>query len=405
MDDAPVVEPYQHDDVPVVLDHVLVDEDEDPEEDEFEEEKDPQKEEDDIKVDIKEDENEPELTYLIKRWTLLTFRRLLLSKSSTAPFLHKDINGLLPGLMRRDINSLFGRMALCGSKTAHALVEKKGKAKDEFYGKLILDLGNEVCSCVDQEMTTMEKLVEKFGNAEDKFPVIHQPPQETSVKILHDQENVINSVQTFLRKFNRYSFFETPKVLLLAWDRVSEIKDAFGNKQYKLEDIQELFRKLFNDVQNIHEELIMFNQDSSIISSPKIDSLLKEFSGELAHINLISSRINEADFDPEKEIHLVKKLLYDNSSPRPLEEPNFENYNAVIESFSSSPIPVEGSDSLMEEIDLFLTPDDSMPQGIENDDYDSEGDILFLEEFLSNDSLSLPENESFHPLVLLRNPG
>ncbi|GKB53544.1 hypothetical protein Tco_0904297 [Tanacetum coccineum] len=54
------------------------------------------------------------------------------------------------------------------------------------------------------------------------------------------------------------------------------------------------------------------------------------------------------------------------------------------------------SDSLMEEIDLFLTPDDSMPPGIENDDYDSEGDILFLEELLSNDSPSLYENESFH---------
>nr|GFA82487.1 hypothetical protein [Tanacetum cinerariifolium] len=37
--------------------------------------------------------------------------------------------------------------------------------------------------------------------------------------------------------------------------RVFEIKDAFGNKQYKQEDIQELFRKLFNDVQNIHKEL------------------------------------------------------------------------------------------------------------------------------------------------------
>nr|GEW34151.1 hypothetical protein [Tanacetum cinerariifolium] len=46
-----------------------------------------------------------------------------------------------------------------------------------------------------------------------------------------------------------------PNVLLLAWDRVFEIKDAFGNEQYKLEDIQELFRKLLNDVQNIHEEL------------------------------------------------------------------------------------------------------------------------------------------------------
>nr|GEY07458.1 hypothetical protein [Tanacetum cinerariifolium] len=68
----------------------------------------------------------------------------------------------------------------------------------------------------------------------------------------------------------------------------------------------------------------------------------------------------------------------------------------VIQYLSPSPIPVEDSDSLMEEIDLSLTSDDSMPPGIKNDDYDSEGDILFLEEFLSNDSLSLLENESFH---------
>nr|GFA31490.1 hypothetical protein [Tanacetum cinerariifolium] len=46
-----------------------------------------------------------------------------------------------------------------------------------------------------------------------------------------------------------------PKVLLLAWDRVFEIKDALGTKQYKPKDIQELFRQLLNDVQNIHEEL------------------------------------------------------------------------------------------------------------------------------------------------------
>nr|GEX54887.1 hypothetical protein [Tanacetum cinerariifolium] len=88
-----------------------------------------------------------------------------------------------------------------------------------------------------------------------QFPIIHPPPHETSIEILHDQENVINSVQTFLRKFNRYSFFETPKVLLLAWDRVFKIKDALGTKQYKQEDIQELFRQLLNDVQNIYEEL------------------------------------------------------------------------------------------------------------------------------------------------------
>nr|GEV29296.1 hypothetical protein [Tanacetum cinerariifolium] len=45
-----------------------------------------------------------------------------------------------------------------------------------------------------------------------QFPVIHPPPQETSIKISHDQEN----------------------------------------------DVQELFRKLFDDLQNIHEELAEF---------------------------------------------------------------------------------------------------------------------------------------------------
>ncbi|GJX44540.1 hypothetical protein Tco_0261216 [Tanacetum coccineum] len=57
---------------------------------------------------------------------------------------------------------------LCGRETTHALVEKKGKAKDEYYGKLILDLGNEVRSSVEQGTAAMEKLVEKLGNAEDK---------------------------------------------------------------------------------------------------------------------------------------------------------------------------------------------------------------------------------------------
>nr|GEU50499.1 hypothetical protein [Tanacetum cinerariifolium] len=37
--------------------------------------------------------------------------------------------------------------------------------------------------------------------------------------------------------------------------RIFEIKDAFGNEQYKPEDIQELFRKPLDDLQNIHEEL------------------------------------------------------------------------------------------------------------------------------------------------------
>ncbi|GJX24740.1 hypothetical protein Tco_0231036 [Tanacetum coccineum] len=150
----------------------------------------------------------------------------------------------------------------------------------------------------------------------------------------------------------------------------------------------------FNAESDLIESLL--NRDILIVSSPKFDSLLEEFSGELAHIDLISPEIDEADFDPEEEIRLVEKLLYDNSSPRPPEEFNSENSDAVIKSFSPSPVPVECSDSLMKEIDIFLAPDDSIPPGIENDDYDSEGDILFLGKLLTHDPLLLPENESFH---------
>nr|GEU46762.1 hypothetical protein [Tanacetum cinerariifolium] len=141
----------------------------------------------------------------------------------------------------------------------------------------------------------------------------------------------------------------------------------------------------------------MLNHDSSIISSSsKIDSLLDEFACELTLLKSIQPGIDKTDCHPENEIRLIKRLLCDNSSPRLPEEFVSENSNADIESFSPSPIPVEDSDYFMEEIDLSFNPDDPMPPGIEDDDYDSERDIPILEELLNNYSLSLPENESFH---------
>nr|GEX44134.1 hypothetical protein [Tanacetum cinerariifolium] len=136
--------------------------------------------------------------------------------------------------------------------------------------------------------------------------------------------------------------------------------------------------------------------DSSIIILSKIDSLLDEFADELALLKSIPLRIDETDCDFEEEIRLIEKLLYDNSSPRPLEKFVFANSDAEIESFSPSPIPVKDSDTLIEEIDLFFTPDYPMPPGIEDDDYDSKRDILISEDLPSNDTLSIPEKESFH---------
>nr|GEY08721.1 hypothetical protein [Tanacetum cinerariifolium]GEY18638.1 hypothetical protein [Tanacetum cinerariifolium] len=139
-------------------------------------------------------------------------------------------------------------------------------------------------------------------------------------------------------------------------------------------------------------EVTSDNENTLIDSSPKLDYLLEEFSGELAHIDPIPPGIEEADFDIEEEIHFVENLFYDNSSPRLLKELNAEIANMILESLSLHLIPVE--DSHMEEINLFLAMDDLMPPGIENNDYDSEGDIYFLEELLSNDPLPLPENKS-----------
>ncbi|GJW28033.1 putative reverse transcriptase domain-containing protein [Tanacetum coccineum] len=154
VDDVPVVEPNQHDDVPIVPEPVLVNEEEDPEEDEFEKEEDPQEEEDAMEVDIEENENELGLTYpyeevdplnppppasesepddAIEVENPIEFEDETVpasvhkvGESSTAPFLHEDSDGLLPGLIKRDINSLFGRMAFKTRVRAH-----------EFYQEMI----------------------------------------------------------------------------------------------------------------------------------------------------------------------------------------------------------------------------------------------------------------------------
>nr|GEV35101.1 hypothetical protein [Tanacetum cinerariifolium] len=91
-------------------------------------------------------------------------------------------------------------------------------------------------------VTNFQDFQNTFESSDDSTNVVNAPREPFVVKQDHD----VNSLQNppHIDEF-----------LLLAWDRVFENKNAFGNKQYKPEDMQELFRKLFNDVQNIHEEL------------------------------------------------------------------------------------------------------------------------------------------------------
>nr|GEV08539.1 hypothetical protein [Tanacetum cinerariifolium] len=188
--------------------------------------------------------------------------------------------------------------------------------------------------------------------------------------------------------------FDSSDDLSLSDEDISE--KIFSNPLFEEEIISmKIDQHHFNAESDLIES--MLNHDSSIIpSSSKIDSLLDEFSGELTLLKSIPSGIDKTGCHPENEIRLIERLLYDNSSPRLPKEFVSENSNAKTESFSPSPIPIKDSGSFMEEIDLSFNPDDPMPPSIEEDDDDSERDILIHEEFLDNYSLSLPVIESYH---------
>ncbi|GJZ56344.1 hypothetical protein Tco_0611537 [Tanacetum coccineum] len=146
----------------------------------------------------------------------------------------------------------------------------------------------------------------------------------------------------------------------------------------------------------------LLSRDISI-TSPKIDFLPEEFTSELDFIDLILPGIDEDDCDEddfdeeegeidndifqiEHEI-LREKVLNVNLLVEKIEALKLTPFIPfVLENPSSSPIPV------VEEVDTFLVPEDSIPPSIESD-LDSEGDIVFLNNLLNDDHI--PEYERF----------
>nr|GEV43780.1 hypothetical protein [Tanacetum cinerariifolium] len=152
LDDVPIVEPNQHDDVLVVPEPVLVDEDEDPEEEEFEKEKEHQEEDDDMEVDIEKDKNEPELTH---------------------PYEDVDPLNLLPPASNSEPEDVIEVENTIESEveTVPASVHEVGESSTAPFLREDIDgllPGNEMHSSVEQGTAAMEKLVEKLGNAKEK---------------------------------------------------------------------------------------------------------------------------------------------------------------------------------------------------------------------------------------------
>nr|GEZ12094.1 hypothetical protein [Tanacetum cinerariifolium] len=223
-------------------------------------------------------------------------------------------------------------------------------------------------------------------NAENLLPIPSKcevTSEDESECDVPDKDNCFLSFTTFSNPlFNNDDLDSSDDESLPDEDvRADEFK-VYSNPLFDEDEINsdKLDPHCFNVEYDFVESLL--NRDTFIDSSSKFD-----FSGELAHVN---QEIKESDFDFVEEIRRIENLLYDNSSPRLSEELNAEIADTIIESIPSLPIPVQDGDSQREKIDFVIETDDVLPPSVENED-DSLNDPLLEEAdlFLASDN-SIP---------------
>ncbi|GJS64729.1 hypothetical protein Tco_0679293 [Tanacetum coccineum] len=266
----------------------------------------------------------------------------------------------------------------------------------------------------------------------------------------------MKDICTFLRKFSRIPFGVTPKVILIAWERFGEIKDALTDEQYQQEDIQELMSKLLEDVRNISEELSEYinypswnrptfydnddddvenlvpipsefegisedtcdvpvcedpstfdalNDHSEILSNPN-DNGTSSDDDDFEDIEYVSlQEVNDVDqeekeFDLEdilqiQDVILHEKLLNINHLIANIESLNDNSTpNCVLKSTSPFLIPIMDSDSSFEKSDTSLSHSDNSLPEFETFRYHTEETSSGSTTTHANNSLS--EYDSFH---------
>ncbi|GJX23342.1 reverse transcriptase domain-containing protein [Tanacetum coccineum] len=110
------------------------------------------------------------------------------------------------------------------------------------------------------------------------------------------------------------------------------------------------------------------------------------------------NRIDVIDVTCEEYAQEVLGFLDSSKSGNPT-----PSLDPIITTSSPSLTPFEGGDFVLEEIEACLT-SDSIPPGIDDDDFDPEGDILLLEKLLNDDPSSpLPLKElNFEELKIIK---
>ncbi|GKA69052.1 hypothetical protein Tco_0775116 [Tanacetum coccineum] len=171
-----------------------------------------------------------------------------------------------------------------------------------------------------------------------------------------------------------------------------------------------------NNCVNVESDFVesLINRDTSIVYSSKIDPILEEFAGELAHIAPIPPGIVEADFDPNDDTSSddddFEDIEYISLEEVEQEEKEFDledifqiqdvilrekllNVSRLIsniESLKDNPIPIVDSDS--SETSLSFS-DNSLPEFESFSDHTEE---TRSGSTTTHANYSLPEYESFH---------
>ncbi|GKC36508.1 hypothetical protein Tco_1048892 [Tanacetum coccineum] len=112
-----------------------------------------------------------------------------------------------------------------------------------------------------------------------KFPIFDDDDDEYTIQYKEYLENSSNAVTPDL------STEELDNSLCMGDEHLDTISEM---------ESDEVIKSSVEDLVPIPSE----SEDASIVYSLKIDSLLEEFTGELAPINPIPPGIHEADFDP-----------------------------------------------------------------------------------------------------------
>nr|GEY49084.1 hypothetical protein [Tanacetum cinerariifolium] len=161
-----------------------------------------------------------------------------------------------------------------------------------------------------------------------QYPVIHHPLQETSVEISQARENLIKSIQTLLKKFDCIPFRERPMALLLAHERFSKIKQAFREKQHQPEIMQDLLRKLLNDLQILNGVLLERGEHAAQISTPSWKCpVFDDDDDKDEHLSTI----------PKTELDEVIKSSVKNLVPIPNESEGISNDTCDVSFCDNSP--------------------------------------------------------------------